>query len=358
LVYYRTTDTGANWGTETLIDTATIRHIACWFDKETPGDTGDTLHMIWMDQAASDVHYRSLNIATNALGTLRTIDGSVTISASGLENRCAITKTRSGNLVVAWSTQTEVECLDSTDSGENWTDAADVFETGTEPDWCLLFPADTGSDNDACALFKDDSAKTLTVKMYDESANSWTESAILSSITSASRRINMDGAVRHSDNFIVGVTNTNPSVTGSDLVSFTVDPNDITTPPVDTSTAVILTDHIECNFCGILVNQQDDTIYVVYIDGTNDFASTDTLYDTSTDDMASWVGESTYSEATADDLRGVSTGRTVGTAGGNWQPVWYNDDNSAIYVNLVNDVAIAAAAGATRGQLLTVVGVS
>jgi len=173
----KTTDKGANW-TNTVVDTAAMVQLACWFDQETPGDSGTLIHMVWMEIDTDDINYRTIDISDASLGTERQIASVTEIHATDIRNRCSITKSRSGNLYASYfgETGTEEDFLRSTDSGENWTSRAALHEgVGGERDHVLLFPANTGDDDDICALYWDGSVDDLSIQMYDNSANSWTE---------------------------------------------------------------------------------------------------------------------------------------------------------------------------------------
>ena len=61
--------------------------------------------------------------------------------------------------------------------------------------------------------------------------------------------------------------------------------------------------------------------------------------------MGSWDAEQAYSEDTSTDLRLVRAGRTVGNAGGRYQPTFYNELAASIWVNLNNDIEFAAVGG-------------
>jgi hypothetical protein len=262
-----------------------------------------------------------------------------------------------GNLLVAFSTQVEIECYRSIDSGANWTDRADVFETATEEDWVLLFPADVDA-GDCCALFWDRSANAISVKMYDDSANTWTETAISSGMTFDALHMNMDGAIRHSDNHLLMAAHSFNDNAFDDIHTWDLTVNSIASPTVTAKTDVV-TDQGESAQVSVHINQQNDDVRVAYLKGGTWEATVDAVYHLSTDDMGTWDAESAYSEAAADDLRLVHAGRTVGDAGGRYQPAFWNDDLNDIFVNETNDVEIAAADGApnTRRYTLTTIGV-
>jgi len=355
----RTTDGGVTtpWS-KSVFENVRAMKLSAYFDQETPGDNGILAHVVWLDITGNDCHYRTVNIDDGSLGTQRLVDGAITVFDGKDRNRLAVTKTRNGNLLVAFSTQVEVKCYRSVDDGATWVARDDVFETGVQEDHVLLFPANTGDDADACALFWDRSANEITVKMYDDSAtagNQWKEKStpIFTSMFDDVQHILMDGATRHSDGLILGVAHTAHDTAGDDLVTFTVNPNDITDPPVVTTTAKVFTDQAESGQCCIHINQQNNDVRIAHLKGNPTWNLTvDVVFHKSIDDMANWTDEGVYQQAATGDFRRVTAGRTTGNSGGFFQPLFVEDPGDDLFVNLVNDVAIAASVGGIIPQVM------
>jgi len=334
-----TDDGGATWS-NTLMEAGTERQLAVWFDRETPGDTGTLLHLAWLNTEDSDVRYVNVDIDDATVGTIRDVDTGVTVGGTNTSNRIAITKTVSGNLICAFSTPTEIECYKSDDLfATAGTDIADPYETTTEEDWLLLYPADTADENDACGIFWDRSADAISIKMYDDSADTWTETAISSSMNDNQTYINMDAALRQSDSHILLAAHTSWDNNGDDLKTWDLTPDSIATPTVTAKTN-IFTNQNESAQAAVMINQQNDEVYVAYLKGGTWQSETDVVFHKSDDGMANWGSEQAYSEAAADDNRNLSGGRTVGDDGGRIQWAWFNDDLGKIYVNLVNDIIL------------------
>ena len=243
----------------------------------------------------------------------------------------------------------------SEDSGDTWGDygadfnfqiwgegaatkIADCFEDGTQEDFTLLYPASTADDDDAAGIFWDRSPNLITIKMYDDSADTWTESAVVAA-SDDTTHINMDAAVRHSDSHIILAAHNGQDTATDDVVLVDINPNSISSPGVTVKTNA-WTDIAESSQCGILVNQVNDDIYLSILKGGVWESTTDVVYKISSDGGATWGDEQNYSEVAADDKRRVTAGRTVGINGGRWQPVWFNDDSNSIFINLVNDIEI------------------
>ena len=344
ITFSRTTDKGATWAKTEILIGSTVQ-IACWYDKETPGNTGTLLHIVWVDAiSGQNIYYQTLDVATGNLGTRRIIDDTISVGGNN-EHRIAITQAVNGNLIVAFSTNTDIECYRSTDSGVNWTSRADVFETASENDWCLLFPADVDA-GDVAAIFWDRSANTISLKMYDDSANSWTEINIDTDSVASPDHMHMDGSLRLSDKHILLAAHSSFDNTTDDLRTYDLTVDSIASPTVTDKTNVF-TNQVESGQVSVFINQQNNNVYIAYIKGGTWQDTTDVVFHKSTDGMAVWGTEQVYSEATADDIRTVSAGRTVGNDGGRYQPAFYNDDLRDLFVNEVNDVEIAAAAAPT-----------
>lgn len=354
--FARTTDKGANWNI-TEIEAGTVRQLAVWYDKETPGDTGTLVHIAWLDSAdaegSQDARYVTVDVSDGGVGAIRTVDGDLTVDNLSRNNRIAITKAVNGRMLVAFSTQTEIECYKSAETSAPYfaaaaTDIADVFETATQEDWVILFPANVDA-GDCCALFWDRSTDELSVKMYDDSDDSWTETSISGSMVDDSIHKAMDGAVRHSDNHVEIAAHSNEDDAGDDLLTWDLTVDSIASPTI-TAKANIFTDQGESAQVSVHINQQNDDVRVAYLKGGTWQATVDVVYHLSDDGMGSWGAEQAYSEAAADDIRLVPAGRTVGDDGGRYQPCFYNSDLRDIFVNETNDVEITAAAAFVLGQ--------
>jgi len=349
LVFRLTVNAGVTWAKTTIQSGINLKRMGVHFDQETPGDTGTLLHISYFDLTSNEARYVTVDISDGTIGTIRLIDSGITVGGGNSDNRMDITKTRNGNLIVAFSTQSEIECYRSVDAGVTWVDRADVFETATEEDYAILFPANTGDDADAAAFFWDRDGDGISVKMYDDSANTWTETSILTGMADDATDISMDGSTRHSDGFLLGFAHSDEDAATDDLRTWTVNPNSIASPAVVIKTN-IFDNQDESGMGCMLINQQNDFVYVAYIKGGIFKATTDVVFHISTDGMTTWGAEQAYSEGAPDDIRVVQAGRTIGNGGGFFQPIWDNDDLEDLLVNLVNDVFINSVQNIPVGQ--------
>ncbi len=350
LYYHKTTDGGATWATDTVIEAGSVSCFSIWFDKWTPGDSGTVIHIVWFEAGADDILYNSLDTADDSLSGEIIINASFAtgLKSTRTSNYISITKASGGNLymqAIAFATSEDFQR--STDAGANWT----ARTTGAEGavDMFALVPDDLAADSaDIAMVFWDTSADELSFKKYDDSANSWGETSISGSMTETNTANGFSVAVRHSDGAILVAAWTQLDNAASDLKFWDIDP---ATPTITVKTDVI-TDSDDCYGAAVFIDQNNDDIYVAYVgqdDGAQTWTATvDCHYSKSDDGGGTWGGETTYSVNTADDLRHVSAGHsTPGSAAGLFQPVFYNDDLGDIFVNVTNSLDLTPAAGDT-----------
>ena len=340
LIFARTTDEGTNWSS-TTIDTGVVKSVDAWFDKETPNDAGTLVHIAWLDTVSGEAKYRTVDVSNGNLGTLRIVSAA-TIDADIDDNRVAITKSRNGNLYVGFycNSADNKDFRRSVDSGVNWTSRAGLYEVAAADtaDWALAYPANTGDNADVAAIYWDISASQLSIKMYDDSLNSWTETVIESSVPGNSTYKNIDGAMRVSDGHILIAYHSAVDSSLDDLRTRDITPDSIASPTI-TSKTNIFTDQAASAQVALFINQQNNDVYVAYFKGGNWLVSVDLVYHKSTNGMTAWGSEQSYSVGT-DDYRLVSSGRTATSSGSRFMPSFYDDDEVDILVSEANDVLI------------------
>jgi hypothetical protein len=177
VVFKKSTDRGLTWSNATALNGQTTTNMALWYDRWS-GLSSDLIHVISVDNTAADIVYRSVDTASSdALGTQTVVfAGASRADGGGL----SIVRTRGGNLIVAGSIDAGAEdgAWESTDVGATWgSTIADPSEASTT-DQYLLLPGWNADTQDAQLIFWDASADELSVKRYDDSANSWTETVI------------------------------------------------------------------------------------------------------------------------------------------------------------------------------------
>jgi hypothetical protein len=348
LQYRKTTDGGATWGSPVTVitDSSRMLRISVWFDKWTPGDSGTLIHCYAYNWGVDAWRYRSLDTATDTLGT--EVTASPAEDDAGATNNLAsmthsTTKSRNGNLYIAYQHGTGGGWRRSTDGGATWTGRASPFESGAI-DIVAAVPANTGDDADAALIFWDASADALSVKMYDNSADTWTETAIASSMVENADVYLLSASVRHSDGHAIVAAWSALDTTTADLLVWDLTLDSIASPTV-TALTNVLTDAAEAGCAAVQIDQNTDDIYVAYLRGGTWGSSLDAYYKVSTDGGTTWGSETALSETT-DDHRGIWTDLSTayGTAG-RFSPVWKNDDLFDLVTNAGNSVELTAASG-------------
>lgn len=305
LNYSKTTDGGATWGGQTEIATSTTLGFDVWFDQWTPGDSGTLIHMFWITSGEDDTYWRSLDTNGDTLGTLRTVFAGATYVA-GRGVFVSGTKTRSGYLYCAYDGDAGAErgLHRSTDSGTTWS--ANLSTTFVEAtiDQCLLFPAsNTGDNNDCWALYHDADADALTLKMWDSSAGSATESSTIQTLventTDLTGQYGFSGSVRHSDGHLIVAAISERDTGTSDHQVF-----DINGTASITSLTAITTNIDDHYYPAVFIDQNTDDLFVAFNGirtGADTLGTTSKVYYTSSSDNGSnWsAGSTAYQEGAA-----------------------------------------------------------
>lgn len=346
LVYNKTVDGGANWAGQTNIKTAWVFSVDCWADWQTAGDAGTKIHIAYMNTTSDEVRYVYLDTNTDTVGgddLIETCQGTGAMSAntSKLFTGISITKTRGGNIAVAFFyTDTgyarHYNFYTSPDA-DTWTNKTTPWEAVM--DRILLFPGNEADNQDIWAAFWDISENELSLKTYDDSGNSWSEQLISGSMTEAFEYLNMDGAIRLSDgHFIFAAWNLFDLAT-ADLMVW-----DINGAGSITAKTNILTDSAESALVSILINQVNDDIYAAYVRGTAMNSLVKVFYQKSVDGGTNWGGETALQANAEDDTKWVSSGAMKAAWGGKFMPYWFNDDEKDLFTSDDNSVSIPSSA--------------
>jgi hypothetical protein len=342
--YSLTTSGGTSWST-TLIETGDCLKGSAWYDKETPGDVGDIVHICFYNWTDENIRYVDYNLSTDTLGTAVTIVSSV--GGFGIDGwiDCSITKSVGGNLYVHYVVDGTAAFYRSTDDGANWSARTSCYDVGvstTAPDQVLLFPADTGDNNDIAALYFDDSAGQMSIKMYDDSANTWTETTFGVGMSTTNTFRDFDGAIRLSDKHLIAAYNTDNNASSNDLKIYDIVLTGITTPVATVKTDVF-TDIDATGDARIIINQQNDDIYVAYFSAATTWDTDNELYyKKSDDDATTWGSQTAFSEGTG-SYKSIGRTRTITNDGGRIQWAFGQQTPSTdLFTNLVNDIEISA----------------
>jgi len=177
-IYYRKSfNGGMTWGIPVTVSGAiTATQLSVWYDRWS-GINDDFVHICWSESAADDVTYRRLqtSASVDSLATAVIAFAGASTAANGALSIC---RARGGNLGIAYNIDggTEDGFVRSTDTGSTWNPAADPTEAAA--DMWILMPGYNADAQDLQLFFWDVSADEISVKRYDDSANTWTETSI------------------------------------------------------------------------------------------------------------------------------------------------------------------------------------
>jgi len=347
LKYRKTADGGANWGAAVNIRTGSVISYDCWADWQTAGDAGTKIHIAYIDSDSDDIRYVYLDTSGDSVGGDDQIEacqgtGDMSTSIGWLYFQISITKTRGGNLAVAFRYYdtgfTHFYLFYTSPDGDTWTSEDSPWEA-INTDRILLFPGNEADNQDVWATFWDGSADEISLKTYDDSGNSWSEQLISASMTEPSSYLHMDGAIRLSDGHLILAAWSQYDNAASDLMVW-----DINGAASITAKTNVITNTAEYFAVSVFINQINDDIYVAYVGGTAAGSLVAVLYKKSVDGGANWGGQTALQADAEDDENWISAGAMKAAWEGKFQPFWFNDDLDVLFTNVDNGISIPESA--------------
>lgn len=311
-VYRKTTDGGVTWGSPVAVDTQTdCTSLAVWYDKWTPGDTGNNIHIATYDTGDDDMFYNRLNVSNDTLAlataTSTMLTSQVTSYAAGTNN-ITITKATDGviYMTVDDSNGTFIRSCPSVSLScavrINWNNVGTPPQ-GNNNSWSILVP-----------LLSDD------VMLINRSTGGIVRSSVWAG-TSWTAFTNIDAAAGVNTTYDVGMAATIDTDTGNVYLLYAAQNNDFTTADHDirsrlysggswSSGADVLTDTVSRGILqvGIARDQNTGNLYAVYSIRTTigTIGTGRVFHKSSTNNMTSWGTEQGPLNSTAGDLYGLS----------------------------------------------------
>lgn len=189
VAFRKSVDNGLTWTQPTTVHSGTTVQLAVWYDRWSNISAG-LIHCVMTDSADDDTSYRTINTeSSDALSTETDIFVGAS-TAGGMH--LSVTRAVGGN----------VYCKTVIDAGAEggfyrlpnanvpngaWDAARTVDEAIATLDQMILQPDfDAADTQDIMAIFWDASANEVSRKLYDDSANSWSETSIAGSMTELS----------------------------------------------------------------------------------------------------------------------------------------------------------------------------
>ncbi len=343
LVYRKTINSGATWGSEVSIATATnfMGGISIWYDKWTSGDTGTNIHIAFLRNLSDGIWYVSFNTLDDSLGTIRSVQNNSTAFGTTVFGT-TISKARGGNLYIVYHDIAGGASLigmeRSTDGGTTWTARANPFsgEDATK-DWGLLFPGNEADDQDMWLVWWDIDVDEISLKTYDDSADSFSETLISSGMNMVLTVAHqMAGAIRHSDNHLILAAHTEATASG-DLKVFDINGS----ASITTKTNIFTATTVRFGTC-LTLDQDSDDIYVGFGDGSLGTSTMQIFFVKSTDGGSAWGAETLVNESNTKH-RGIYSDHGSSGHEYRFQPIFYDDSLNDSFTNVGSSIQLGDA---------------
>lgn len=189
LYLLKSSDGRITWREQQLVEAGSVQAFDGWQD-------GDVLHLAYIENAGDNTIYVQYDMSTDTLGTPVTVFDGASVGSAGSQS-ISITKAVGGNIYIAYNfgDATEEGFSRSTDGGSSFSARTTCWEAAV--DQILIFPGNEADNQDIWALFWDWTANEISLKVYDDSGNSWSETAIATATepTSSNPHSNMSGVV-------------------------------------------------------------------------------------------------------------------------------------------------------------------
>src|SRR3990167_2529272 len=298
LYWIKSTNGGLSWSVPVSVIAGTITGVSCWYDRWTPGDAGNLIHIAVIDQVSNDIIYDSLNTSNDTLsGNVQVFNG---VSLAGGSSSCvSITKAVGGNLYIAFDGDggTETGLYRSTDGGATWASRSSPVETATT-DYFSLFPGNESDNQDILIFYWDRSADEISLKIYDDSANTVSETSIATSMVDVAHSTvcsQFSGSVRLSDGLLFITAWSNRDTATAKLRAWSIG----AAADITELTNVVSSSGDDQQACALSIDQ-DENIYVYYMgksDGSETVGTSVGIYcKKSTNAGATWGSETQISE--------------------------------------------------------------
>lgn len=341
LVFNKSTDGGATFGLDVTINsTDNWQTVTAWFDKWTPSDTGDIIHLAATEITTDNLRYFSIDTASaDAVGgNVLIVDFTDLFSAT--VGCPTITKATNGDLFAAaiGLTPAGIKVGKSTDSGVSFSDvtgggAADFNE---DQDTIQLMPLST--DDDVILIGTRETEADLRSVVYDNSVTDAFEgSSVLidtaSSIAGLSHSFGLTLDKSSSTIYLV-YSDGGVSTSESDAL-FTSYPDSTrvwaTAVPIihtfETATTQVL-DGDKVGFS--LARDQTDGIMLLAIAVGRSTTSKFIILFISSNDGATWSDPIKIPTVVPDDYRKTQQSMAVLDQAEGWYISWFNDDTNLL----------------------------
>lgn len=349
--YRKSSDGGATWAASVLINAGADNQTALlsiWYERWTPGDTtGTKVHVIVDNRDTAlgkEIIHRDVDVVTGSVSASHLIRN---YSASGAAAGPAdITKAIDGKVFCRFTAPpipTGKDFVRSLNNGVTWASRTDIAgESGLSQ---TLFPAQWRDDDaDCCAISHAGGTGDIRLREYDDSANSWSSSDIVTGLSFVGSFRDRGASIRLSDGHLI--------VVGLDInTAFT----DVKMRVFDVNGAASITEltniviDAEAGFFPAVFVDVNDDIYVTWVIGASG-SRNDAVFVVSRNGGTTWSSQTSYPENPPTNIFYLGVPYAM-PDGGLYAPVFV--DISPVpqeaYLNLNNAVAVGGAATLNRG---------
>jgi hypothetical protein len=322
--YTHSHDGGLSWRNPISIFAGSVIALSAWYGRWS-NRADDNIYVVYTETGGSDILFRALDTTTDTLGTQTTVfNGASAVQPAGSLSTCL---DRGGHLRVVGSIDAGAEdgAWSSTDGGATWTDTIADPSEGATQDQYLLLPGWNADTHDMHLYFWDASANELSVKRYDDSADTWTETIIATGMadnTAGNGYPNYAAVVDIANSRNIVVAWSAVDTLHAKLRCWIVDDTTVTEV-----TNVVSDSTDDQGLCAIGIDTSSNTWYVFYAgktDGSETWLSAVNIYyKTSTDSGTTWGTETRLSDQTSGIFWLACTPRFSSST--NWVVAWQND---------------------------------
>jgi len=296
LEYMKSTNRGLTWEPPVSVFAGTLTAIAVWFDRWTPGLTTDLIHIVYVESATDTTFYRTINTASSdALSTQTSVFVGATTATGG---HLSVTRSRGGNVYCKTVIDAGVEggfyrLPNANVPAGAWDAVRTINETLATDDQVILMPGFAADNQDIILLHWDASADEVSRQLYDDSANTWSETSIAASMTDIVRTTSgphYAACCHTTDSEVLMAAWSNVDTLNADLRFWTITDSTITE-----GTEVVLNSTDDQGACAVGYDSTTNEIYVFYCgksDGSETwYSAVNVYYKVSGDGGTTWGAE-------------------------------------------------------------------
>jgi hypothetical protein len=346
VAFKKSLDGGLTWTVPTVIYAGTVTNLSVWYDKWS-GLSSNYIHVAYTESVNDDTLYRAIDVdSADALSTQTVIFAGASTAAGGC---LSIVRARGGNVYCATMIDAGTEGgffrLPNANVPSGAWDAArtTVFEAASG-DMVILAPGFAADNQDIIAIFWDASADEISRKIYDDSANTWAETSIATSMVdqaAATAFPHFNITINLTDSKIILVAWSAVDTANADLRCWTIDESSISE-----KTNVVLNSTDDQGLCAICLDLQTNYWWVFYAgksDGSETYTSALKIYCKVSKDSGTTWGPETLCSLSTSSNRNIGWLSTVPRLSFGIPPVAFHDNQTLDEIKINVDCSLQRA---------------